>query len=117
MKAVAMGADSRGWRPAVVRRWAVLIPLLLLASCVRVGRDFPDAGVSDRRIGETTKADVRELFGEPWRTGIEDGMPTWTYGRYEYRAFGDASTKDLVIRFDRAGVVTGYTFNRSNPDE
>ncbi len=89
---------------------------LALASCAKVGREFPDPEPQALRIGATTQAEVRVIFGEPWRTGIEDGDPTWTYGRYEYRLFGETTTKDLVIRFDERGVVRGYSFNRSNPE-
>lgn len=94
----------------------VLMLALAVAGCVKVGREFPAEGVSDLQIGKTTKADIRTLFGEPWRVGVEDGSPTWTYGRYEYRVFGDTSTQDLVIRFDAHGIVTGYSFTRSNPE-
>ncbi len=45
------------------------------------------------------------------RVGIEDGLRTWTYGRYRYRLFGRARTEDLVLRFDAQGVVASYTFN------
>ncbi|MAE70432.1 MAG: hypothetical protein CME06_08200 [Gemmatimonadetes bacterium] len=96
---------------------ATLLPVFVVFGCVRVGRDFPATDVPDIEIGETTRADVRVMFGEPWRTGIENGDPTWTFGRYEYKLFGETETKDLVIRFDSRGVVSGYSFNRSNPQE
>lgn len=67
-------------------------------------------------VGRTTQVDIRSLFGEPWRTGVEDGRMTWTYGRYEWRAFSEASTRDLVLRFDDAGVVASYSYNASNPE-
>jgi hypothetical protein len=40
-------------------------------------------------------------------------MKTWTYGDYRYSLFSDGSTEDLVIKFDRSGVVASYVFNTS----
>jgi hypothetical protein len=95
----------------------MVLGLLLCASCATVGRDFPVARVSDIRIGETTQDQIREMFGDPWRVGIEDGQRTWTYGKYRYRAFGEASTEDLVVRFDERSIVVSYTFNTTEQKE
>jgi hypothetical protein len=84
---------------------------LLFAACVTIGREFPVSRVQEIRIGETTRAQVGDMFGEPWRVGIEDGHSTWTYGKYRYKLFGEASTQDLVVRFDENDVVASYSFN------
>lgn len=91
--------------------------LLCVSSCATIGRDFPESQVSEIRIGETTQAQIRDMFGSPWRVGIEDGQPTWTYGKYRYRLFGHANTKDLVIRFDEKDVVVSYSFNTTEHEE
>lgn len=91
--------------------------ILLLTGCANVGHDFPDQRASELEIGETTQQEVRSLFGEPWRVGYEDGMRTWTYGKYRYALFGSSSTKDLVIRFDQNGTVKSYTYNTTEHDE
>jgi len=91
--------------------------LLLSAGCATVGKDFPVNRVKDIRIHETTKEEIRSLFGSPWRVGIEDGQPTWTYGKYRYQAFSETSTQDLVIRFDKNYVVDSYTFNTTEHQE
>ncbi|MGR8980536.1 MAG: hypothetical protein ACU84H_10670 [Gammaproteobacteria bacterium] len=84
---------------------------LFLAGCVTVGHEFPAGQVSMIRIGETTQHDIYATFGSPWRTGIENGMKTWTYGDYRYSLFAEGSAEDLVIKFDRSGVVASYVFN------
>jgi outer membrane protein assembly factor BamE (lipoprotein component of BamABCDE complex) len=89
----------------------MLIFSLLLIGCATVGKDFPVDRVSEIQIGKTTQQDIREKFGHPWRVGIEDGQNTWTYGKYRYKLFGDASTQDLVIRFDNQNMVASFTFN------
>jgi hypothetical protein len=96
---------------------ALLLLGLALLACATVGRDFPSESVRQIRIGETTRERIHELFGDPWRTGVEDGMPTWTYARYRYVLFGDEKTKDLVIRYDEQGIVRSYTFNTTEEEE
>ena len=68
------------------------------------------------RVGTTTRDDVRAKFGEPYRTGIEDGDTAWTYLLYRFSAFGGEKTRDLYIRFDAAGKVKSYAYNTNEPD-
>jgi hypothetical protein len=89
----------------------------LLAGCATVGKDFPAGQVTAIQIGKTTREEVREVFGAPWRTGIEDGRRTWTYGKYKYSLFAPARTQDLVIRFNDEGKVVSYTFNTTEHQE
>ena len=101
------------------------LPMLLLVACgaatlvgcATVGHEFPYAGVDEIVIGTTTQADVQRMFGNPWRTGLDDGDTTWTYGHYRYKLFGRAKTRDLVLRFDANGIVTSYTFNTTEPED
>jgi len=95
----------------------VLWLILPWAGCATVGRDFPVERVGEIRLHESTQEQVRSLFGEPWRVGIEDGLRTWTYGKYRYKLFGQASTQDLVLRFDAQGRVASYTFNTTEHNE
>ncbi len=81
-----------------------------LTGCFTVGQEFAATRVPEIKIGQTTKKDISDMFGTPWRTGMEDGRPTWTYGIYQYSLFG-TDTQDLLIRFDPQGVVRSYTFS------
>ena len=91
--------------------------MLFCASCVSVGREFPVSKVPEIRIEETTRDEIRAMFGSPWRVGLDDGQQTWTYGRYRYGVFRETSTQDLVVRFNDRGVVASYTFNTTAHDE
>ena len=93
---------------------ALLGFLLLLMACATIGREFPVDPVSQIQIGKTTKDNISHLFGPPWRTGIEDGNQTWTYGYYRYKLLGKSITRDLVVRFRTNGVVDSYSFNTSD---
>jgi hypothetical protein len=88
----------------------------LVPACMTVGRDFSPESVSEIEIGKTTQADIEKMFGPPWRTGIEDGQRTWTYGKYKYSLAGKTSTRDLVVRFDKNDVVSSYTFSTTEPE-
>ena len=85
--------------------------------CANVGRDFPTDRVSGIQVGKTTQNDIRSMFGPPWRIGAKDGQLTWTYGKYQYRLFEDASTQDLVIYFNGKNIVVSYTFNTTEHNE
>jgi len=91
----------------------------LFAGCATVGQPYAEHKVADIVIGETSKADIQSMFGNPWRTGLESGKQTWTYGNYRYSAFSDAQTSDLVIRYNKEGKVASYTYNRTtaNPEQ
>jgi hypothetical protein len=84
--------------------------------CATIGKEFPVEPVRRIEIGVTTMADIQEMFGPPWRTGVDSGRKTWTYGRYRYSLFGRDKTRDLVVRFED-GVVHSYTFNSTEPED
>jgi len=97
-----------------------IVMLMLLATlslpftgCMpSVGRPFPVQQVRQIEIGTTTKTEVRQMFGDPWRTGIEDGFRTYTYGEYSVKM-----SRDLLIRFDDKDVVKSYSFSSSFPQD
>ncbi len=91
--------------------------LVVLSGCATIGKPFPTDPVTQIRLGETTQADIKRQFGEPWRTGIEDGKRTWTFGHYKYSAFRAARTTDLVVRFDPQGKVVSYTYNTTEGEK
>ncbi|MFZ5564627.1 MAG: hypothetical protein ACOZBW_11295 [Thermodesulfobacteriota bacterium] len=88
-----------------------MMVFLLATGCATVGKDFSSSAAETIVINKTTIDDIRNMLGEPWRTGIEDGLKTWTYGYYQYRLFGPSDTKDLIIRFNADNTVASYTFN------
>jgi hypothetical protein len=97
-------------------RLLVALPVLWATACVVVGRNFPAGPVLRLEVGRTTQAQVRDAFGAPWRTGMEDGQRTWTYGHYRYSLFGNSKARDLVVKFDQHGVLASYTYSSTEPD-
>lgn len=96
-----------------LRHVCIVAGLILtqLTGCFTVGQEFSATRITEIKIGQTRKQDVLDMLGRPWRTGLEDGYPTWTYGIYQYSLFGAADTQDLLIRFDNQGVVRSYNFS------
>jgi outer membrane protein assembly factor BamE (lipoprotein component of BamABCDE complex) len=87
----------------------------LLTACITIGRAFPSQQIPTLAVGKTTQAEVQNLYGPPFRTGVEDGDPTWTYVNYKLRIFGQQCTQDLVVRFNADGRVKSYTYNTTGP--
>ena len=98
-----------------IRNFLIGAFLLAITACATVGREFPAEPVLHIQTGKTTQEDIKHTFGLPWRTGLEDGLTTWTYGKYEYSLFRETSTQDLVVRFNKDGIVDSYTFNTTAP--
>jgi len=101
----------------MLRRLGIAALAAWSLACMTVGDDFAVGRVSHIQIGKTTQQDVKQMFGQPWRTGLEDGQRTWTYGYYKYNLLGASQTRDLVIRYDDKGVVRSYTFNSTYPED
>ncbi|CCQ90796.1 conserved exported hypothetical protein [Nitrospina gracilis 3/211] len=81
---------------------------VLLAGCGSVGKDFDLSQTQHITQGATTKQDIQAMFGEPFRTGVQNGHPVWVYEKSVYRAIGDDTTKSLIVEFDDNGVVRKY---------
>ncbi len=94
-----------------------LAMIVLLSGCASFGKEFPVHDVGRIEIGKTTQKQIIEMFGSPWRTGLESGQKTWTYGSYGYALFQEKRATDLVIRFDEKNLVASYTFSTTEHNE
>ncbi len=101
------------WNRTII---AVLI-LTLVYGCLSVGKGFDSEDLSWIVKNQTTKEDVYDELGEPFRVGSDSGKLTWTYGYYKYNLNGSTRTKDLTIYFNKDGTVDSYTFYTSFPEE
>ena len=95
---------------------AAAIFTALLIGCAHVGSNFDATSLAWLHEG-TPKAEIEQKLGPPLRVGTDGGVPTWTYGYYEYRVLGDSNNKDLVIRFSPEGTVRSYTLSTTFPEE
>ena len=95
---------------------ALFIGLLLLPACATVGWDFPADRVGEISLGETSRGELLEMFGQPYQRGLEDGSETWTYVWIKYGP-GQTDSKELHIRFRPGGLVDSYSFSSSIPED
>ena len=100
---------------ARVRALAAVGALSLLAACFSVGSQFPSAPVGKIEKGVTTKKQVRRMFGEPFRTGVDAGYETWEYNYGRWQIWGTTKSKALMFIFNKDGTVRTYTYT-SNLD-
>lgn len=99
-------------------KWLVLamaLNLFLWMGCGTVGKDFPSSQVVNIKAHSTTKSQVLEMFGLPYKEGKQNGFSTWIYEKSMWSALGEKSSKDLIIMFDKAGVVNAYRYTSSAP--
>ena len=76
-----------------MRNYQILLPIALVsaalfAGCASVGNNFDDSKVSQIKKGETTEAELIQIFGEPQnRTVNSEGRTvlTWTYAESKVR--------------------------------
>jgi hypothetical protein len=86
--------------------------LLLQTSCLTVGEEF-SSQVTWIQKDKTSKSEIEQKFGAPFRVGFDSGLQTFTYAFYRYSIFRPTRTKDLVVRFHANKLVESYTFASS----
>ncbi|MBI4389121.1 MAG: hypothetical protein HY580_02990 [Nitrospinae bacterium] len=87
----------------------IALALSLAAGCGSVGKNFDSGKVQNIKNHSTTKNEVLDWFGLPFKEGMENGSMMWTYQFDRYVA-GSTKSKDLVILFDNNNVVKAYRY-------
>jgi hypothetical protein len=100
------------------RRFAAALALAAVCAtgCITAGRNFVSTPVKRLEKGVTTKSDIKKEFGEPFRTGLDDGYESWTFLYNRWSPFTQTRSKDLYIVFNKDGTVRSYTFNSNLGD-
>ena len=88
---------------------------LFLSACGTVGKEFNESLYANIVKGTTTKKEIRIMFGSPFRKGIQNGDPVWTYEYNYVNAFGTDIIKDMIIVFSKNGVVKSHQLMTSSP--
>ncbi|MDP7557443.1 MAG: outer membrane protein assembly factor BamE [Nitrospinaceae bacterium] len=89
--------------------------ILILGGCGTAGKNFDESKISKIANGTTTRAELRKMFGEPFKTGIQNGQPVWVYEYNSYDPVNNDKSKDLIIIFGPNGVVQSHQFMSSEP--
>ncbi len=95
--------------------FVLIASMAVMSGCGSVGKDFDIEAAQTIQKGETTRTDIKKMFGSPFKTGVQNGNPVWVYEKNVYRAMGKDSSKSLIVEFDHKGVVTGYQIMVDEP--
>ena len=96
----------------------VMILIFVLGGCGgTVGGKFNTSKVENIINGTTTQAEIKNIFGKPFKTGIQNGKPVWVYEYNRYHLLRNETSKDLIIVFGPSGVVQSHQFmsNEASP--
>ena len=86
--------------------------LMGMIGCGSVGKNFDENRVQDIQNKHTSKTQILEWFGSPFKEGTENGHEMWTYQLDQYK-LGKTESKDLVILFDKNNRVKAYRYTSS----
>ena len=89
--------------------------ILLPGGCGTAGKSFDTSKVESIVNGTSTRSDIKKIFGEPFKTGIQNGQPIWVYEYNYYSIIREETSKDLIIIFSHDGIVQSYQFMSSKP--
>ena len=100
-----------------VREFQIIIlsVLLLAYGCGTAGKNFNESLYKNIVVGTTTQKEIHSMFGAPFKKGIQNGYPVWTYEYNLYNSLGKDITKDMTIVFDRRGVVKSHQMMTNQP--
>jgi hypothetical protein len=89
--------------------------ILISNGCGTAGKRFDTSNAGSILNGTTTQSDIKKIFGEPFKTGIQNGQPVWTYENHNYSVFRDHTSEDLIIIFSSDGIVQSHQFMSNKP--
>ena len=89
--------------------------VLFLSACGTVGKEFNESLYANIVKGTTTHKEIRIMFGPPFRKGVQNGEHVWTYEYNYVNAFGTDIIKDMIVVFDKNGVVKSHQLMTNNP--
>lgn len=105
-----------------------LFAVFLFAGCETPGQALKKSAVEQIRDGQTTKAEVDKIFGEPMQmTKSPEGRTLYHYQRFygpdveSARGFGgprrdESNLLILSVLFNAAGIVEKHLYSHTQPD-
>jgi len=94
----------------------IIILILVFGGCGgTVGGKFDASKVETIINGTTTQAEIKKIFGKPFKTGIQNEKSIWVYEYNRYDLFRNETSKDLIIVFGPNRVVQSHQFMSNEP--
>ena len=92
----------------------IVVGIILISNgCGTAGKSFNASKVESIVNGITTRSDIKIMFGEPFKIGIQNGQPIWVYEDHHYSIINNDTSKDLIIIFSPDGTVQSHQFMSS----
>ena len=87
---------------------AVMFLTIFFLGCGTIGKDFDESLYANIAKGTTTHKEIHAMFGSPFKKGVQNGYPIWTYEFNYVNSFGTDIIKDMIIVFEKNGVVKSH---------
>ena len=104
----------------MIIRWIIPIiflgTILVLGGCGTAGKKFDGSKVKNIANGITTQAEIKIMFGKPFKAGIQNGQTAWVYEHNRYHLINDSASKDLIVIFGPNGIVQSHQYMTSEPN-
>ncbi len=88
----------------------VMVCAVMASACGTVGKNFDTSRIKDIKNQVTTKSEILDWFGLPFKEGTENGSLMWTYQFDKYLA-GTTESRDLVILFNEKNQVKAFRYS------
>ncbi len=95
---------------------ATLILAIFFSGCGTAGKNFDESLYSNVVKGTTTREEIQAMFGPPFKKGIQNGYAVWTYEYNYVNSFGSDIIKDMIIVFEKNGVVKSHQLMTNTPE-
>ena len=95
---------------------AAMILAIFFSGCGTAGKNFDESLYSNIVKGTTTHKEIQAMFGSPFKRGIQNGYRVWTYEYNYVNSFGSDIIKDMIIVFEKNGVVKSLQLMTNTPD-
>ena len=96
--------------------FTTMILAIFFAGCGTAGKNFDESLYAKIIKGTTTHKEAQAMFGSPFKKGIQNGYPVWTYEYNHINSFGSDIVKDMTIVFDKNGVVKSHQLMTNTPE-
>jgi len=94
----------------------IFIGIILISNgCGTAGKSFDTSTARTILNGTTTRSEIKKIFGEPFKTEVQNGQPVWTYENHHYSILSDDTSEDLIIICSSDGIVQSHQFMSSKP--
>ena len=95
---------------------ATIFLALFFSGCGTAGKNFDESLYFNIVKGTTNHKEIQAMFGPPFKKGIQNGFRVWTYEYNHVNSFGSDIIKDMIIVFEKNGLVRSHQLMTNTPE-